>query len=80
MFILIGMFLGFKLFECIKNKKLIFFRLKILKIVFSAFIALGLNASSLFSTFEYSKYSTRGKSDLTIDESGDYWKLMWPFV
>ena len=48
--------------------KINFFRLKILKIVFSAFIALGLLQSS---TFEYSS-STRGKSDLTIDENGRF--------
>ena len=70
MFILIGIFLSFKLFEFFRDKKLKFFGSKSLKIFFSVLIALGLNATSLFSTFEYSKYSTRGKSDLTIDENG----------
>ena len=70
MFILIGIFLGFKLFESIRDKKLSFFGFRILKIFFSVLIAFGLNATSLFSTYEYSKYSTRGKSDITIDESG----------
>ena len=53
-----------------QDKKLKVFGFKSLKIFFSILIALGLNATSLLSTYEYSKYSTRGKSDLTIDENG----------
>ena len=67
MFILIGIFLVFKLFESAREKQLKLFGFKSLKIIFSFLIALGLNATSLFSTYEYSKYSTRGKSDITID-------------
>ena len=70
MFILIGIFMGFKLFESFRDKQLKYFGFKTLKIFFSILIALGLNATSIFSTYEYSKYSTRGKSDITIDESG----------
>ena len=70
MFILIGIFLGFKLFECFREKKIKFFANRSLKIIFSILIAIGLNATSLFSTYEYSKYSSRGKSDLTVDENG----------
>ncbi len=70
MFILVGIFLSFKLLEFFRDKKLKLFGFKSLKIFFSILIALGLNATSLFSTYEYSKYSTRGKSDLTIDENG----------
>ena len=70
MFILIGIFMGFKLFESFRHKQLKSFGFKTLKIFFSILIALGLNATSIFSTYEYSKYSTRGKSDITIDESG----------
>ena len=70
MFILIGIFMGFKLFESFRHKQLKSFGYKTLKIFFSVLIALGLNATSIFSTYEYSKYSTRGKSDITIDESG----------
>ena len=70
MFILIGIFLGFKFYESIRKKQLKYFGFKSLKIIFSTLIALGLNATSLFTTFEYSKYSTRGKSDITIDQSG----------
>ena len=70
MFILIGIFMGFKLFESFRYKQLKSFGSKTLKIFFSVLIALGLNATSIFSTYEYSKYSTRGKSDITIDESG----------
>ena len=71
MFILIGIFLSFKLFESIRDKKLRSFGFKIFNILFSFLIALGLNATSLFSTFEYSKFSTRGKSDIRINESGE---------
>ncbi len=70
MFILIGIFLSFKFLEFFRDKKLRLFGFKSLKIFFSILIALGLNATSIFSTYEYSKYSTRGKSDLTIDENG----------
>ena len=70
MFILIGIFIGFKFFESIRDKQLKPFGFKILKIFFSILIAIGLNATSLLSTLEYSNYSTRGKNDLTIDESG----------
>ena len=70
MFILIGIFMGFKLFESFRHKQLKSFGFKTLKIFFSVLIALGLNATSIFSTYEYSKYSTRSKSDITIDESG----------
>tara|TARA_A200000113_G_scaffold103968_1_gene93426 strand:+ start:1737 stop:4157 length:2421 start_codon:yes stop_codon:yes gene_type:complete len=70
MFILIGIFMSFKLFKSLKDKELKYFGFKTMKIFFSIMIALGLNATSLFSTYEYSKYSTRGKSDIRIDESG----------
>ncbi|MBR47069.1 MAG: hypothetical protein CMC59_00545, partial [Flavobacteriaceae bacterium] len=70
MFILIGIFMSFKLFKSLKDKELKYFGFKTMKIFFSILIALGLNATSLFSTYEYSKYSTRGKSDIRIDESG----------
>ena len=70
MFILMGIFLVSKFFEDMRPKRLKSLGFKSLKITFSILIALGLNATSLFSTFEYSKYSTRGKSDITIDESG----------
>ena len=70
MFILVGIFLVSKFFEDMKAKRLKSFGFKSLKIIFSILIALGLNATSLFSTYEYSKYSTRGKSDITIDERG----------
>ena len=70
MFILVGIFLVSKFFEDMRPKRLKSFGFKSLKIIFSILIALGLNATSLFSTYEYSKYSTRGKSDITIDERG----------
>ena len=70
MFILIGIFLVFKLFESLRDKQLKPLGFKSLKIGFAILISLGLNATSLFSTYEYSKYSTRGKSDIRIDESG----------
>ncbi len=72
MFILIGIFLCFKLF---RYKKINFFGVKSFKIIFATLIALGLNATSLISTFEYSNYSTRGKSDLKIDENGKSLKI-----
>ena len=59
MFILMGIFLVSKFFEDMRPKRLKSFGFKSLKIIFSILIALGLNATSLFSTYEYSKYSTR---------------------
>ncbi|MBK57066.1 MAG: hypothetical protein CMC84_07265 [Flavobacteriaceae bacterium] len=70
MFILMGIFLVSKFFEDMKARRLKSFGFKSFKVIVSILIALGLNATSLFSTYEYSKYSTRGKSDITIDERG----------
>lgn len=55
-----------ELIYAIRVKDTSFFK-KILVLVFAAILALGSNFSSLWTTYEYGKYSTRGKSELTHD-------------
>ena len=40
-------------------------------LLLAAFFALGLNATSLLATSEYTKFSTRGKSELTLSATGE---------
>jgi hypothetical protein len=63
---------GFYLYEAIKNKTLPYFIKSVGVLVFAVILAFGSNATKLMTTYEYTKYSTRGPSELTIDkhESG----------
>lgn len=65
--LLLGVFF---LIKNIKNKTFFPFAKEILILVASAIIALGVNATSILATKEYAKYSTRGKSELTITPDG----------
>ena len=58
------------LWEAIRNKKAPEFAKKIGVLVVAVALAIGTNASSLMATKEYSQYSTRGKSELTINPDG----------
>ena len=54
------------------KQKLLREYLKSLSILFTAlFLAIGLNASTIMSTYEYSKHSTRGVNEITITPDGD---------
>jgi hypothetical protein len=61
----------FELFNTIKEKQYVEF-LKPLPFLFlAAILALGVNAGNFLTTYEYSKYSTRGGSELRQDQGLD---------
>ncbi len=59
----------FEMVTAIKEKKLPDFIKTSLLLIGAALIAVAVNFSNLYTTFEYSKYSMRGKSELTLDKS-----------
>jgi hypothetical protein len=59
-----------QLFESIKNKELSHFVKSVSVLVVAVLIAVGTNATSLLAMKEYSKQSTRSKSELTINSDG----------
>ena len=65
MLLLLLLFVMVYFFKSIKEKSLKPFAVKTGVLFFSGLLALGLNATSLLATAEYSKFSTRGKSELT---------------
>ncbi len=65
--VLLGLFF---LIKSIKTNGFISFSKEILLLVVGAVIAVSVNATSLLATKEYAKYSTRGKSELTITPDG----------
>ena len=56
--------------EAIKNKQTADFIKQSVIVLFAIFIGLGMNAPRLMATKEYAEFSTRGKSDLTINPDG----------
>ena len=60
----------FKLLEAVKEKQLPELGKQLAILVVAVVLAIGTNASSLLATKEYAAHSTRGKSDLTINEDG----------
>lgn len=58
------------LWEAIQNKTVPEFAKKIGILIIAVALAVGTNASSLMATKEYSEFSTRGKSELTINPDG----------
>ncbi|SDX51310.1 membrane protein YfhO [Lutibacter oricola] len=56
--------------EAIKKKELPAFFKQIAILVVAVVLAVGTNATGLLATKEYAKYSTRGKSELTINVDG----------
>ncbi len=56
--------------EAIKNKHTADFIKQSVIVLFAVFIGLGMNAPRLMATKEYAEFSTRGKSDLTINPDG----------
>ena len=56
--------------EAIKNKQTADFIKQSVIVLFAVFIGLGMNAPRLMATKEYAEFSTRGKSDLTINPDG----------
>ena len=56
--------------EAIKNKHTADFIKQSVIVLIAVFIGLGMNAPRLMATKEYAEFSTRGKSDLTINPDG----------
>lgn len=56
--------------EAIKNKQTADFIKQSAIVLFAVFIGLGMNAPRLMATKEYAEFSTRGKSELTINPDG----------
>ena len=57
----------FMLVDAIRRKQLKSFFLAVAALFVAAVLAIGSNAATLWTTNEYGKYSTRGKSELTTD-------------
>jgi hypothetical protein len=68
MFLIIIIFGIVKLFEFIKEKNLVKFILISFSIFGFTLLALLTTSSNLWTTYEYSKYSIRGKSELTSEQ------------
>lgn len=59
---------GFYLYEAIKQKSITDFFKSAAVLILAVVLAFGSNATKLMTTYEYTKYSTRGPSELTIDK------------
>ena len=59
-----------QLIESFKNKEIPHFLKSVGILVAAVILSVGVNATSLLATQEYSKYSTRSKSELTINPDG----------
>ena len=59
-----------KLIDSIKKNEIPHFVKSVLILVVAVVLAVGTNATRLMATSEYSKVSTRGKSELTINPDG----------
>lgn len=71
MLLLLGLYVAFQLWEYYRSSSFSQGGKKIIHLVASGLLALSLNATSLLATSEYTQFSTRGKSELTIDEQGN---------
>lgn len=58
-----------EVFAVVKNKSYKDFMQASAILMFASIIAIGVNITNLWSTYEYGKYSTRGKSELTTNKS-----------
>ncbi|MFO7369526.1 MAG: YfhO family protein [Bacteroidales bacterium] len=66
--LLIILILGiFELVNTIKTKEYIEFLKPVAWLIFFVILAVGANFSSLYTTYEYGKYSIRGKSELSVN-------------
>ncbi|MFZ4399979.1 MAG: YfhO family protein [Bacteroidales bacterium] len=63
--ILVVIYILFELYNKIKEKQLLMFFKASIVLIFAVILALGSNITSLWTTYEYSKDTIRGKSELT---------------
>ncbi len=59
------------LIDAIKNKELKHFSIAVVVLLGAVILGVGANATGLMATKEYADWSTRGKSELTIDPEGN---------
>ena len=72
MLLLILVFILIELFYLIyRQEKIKLFLKKSMLFSIAGFLALGLNATSLLATSEYTKFSTRGQSEISVTPSGE---------
>ena len=71
LFILVFVLMLFELADAIRKQKIKDFLLASAFIVSGLVIGILPNISNLWATYEYGKYSTRGKSELTIDNTNN---------
>ena len=69
MFVLFSFWLAYLIYS-IKDKKIKFFTSNTVVFVLGCLLAIMINIASLWSTYDYSKYTMRGGSDLIQEESG----------
>ncbi|RKD20124.1 hypothetical protein BCY91_00415 [Pelobium manganitolerans] len=69
LFIALLILMGIEFYHAYKNKQLKAFGKTLGVLVASAFLGVLVNTGNLWTTYEYSKYSTRGKSNITTDSA-----------
>ena len=57
-------------YHALKTNKIKSFLSSVFILLLIAIVGLGFNSTSLLATFEYSNFSTRGESELTINPDG----------
>lgn len=70
MLLLLGVYVGYQGWLNYKAGRVRFFFIKFSKIVLAGLLAIGLNATSLLATAEYTKFSTRGENELSQTADG----------
>ncbi len=70
LFMVIAIFCFVELARAIKNKTWMMYLRSSAVAGMAAVIALGCNITNLWATYDYGKYTTRGGTELTIDEEG----------
>lgn len=69
LFIALLILMGIECFHAYKNKQLKLFSQSVGVLILSVLLGVLVNASTLWTTYEYSKFSTRGKSNITTDSA-----------
>lgn len=69
--LLVGVFVLILGLQALKEKQVLVYFRSLGLLVITLILALGFNATSLLATFEYSKFSTRGASELKLQPDGN---------
>ncbi|MEO6883593.1 MAG: YfhO family protein [Bacteroidia bacterium] len=65
---MLAVYVLIEFYQAIKNKAYVPFFKACAVIGFAALLAVGTNITNLWATYDYGKYTTRGKSELTLDK------------